>query len=288
MDKNSETIKPKRKSENPEIKAKRQTLKELSQGVPDKKKWIRIINDEGDFREWEYKGYTLRIVRPGLSEGSRDRRMLPLMFHLCGYVKLNKKSPLFGKGFTDEVLDWANFINPNTRVGDRGIIPLLGYSLGKRGSNIKVPIDVLFDVHGGVTYANHLEPLTWEQVEERRKNETKVKKEGKTPKKKQQIKEWWIGFDCGHAGDINSPMSIKFKETDPRMRYYSMGLVKKETERLADQIREYEKAYAQRWWRWILIIWKAITGTSREIIREARIGDIIERGKKYFIRIKNK
>ena len=89
--------------------------------------WI----DEPDEMDFEYMGYSCKIKRN-------------MMGSLCGYVKVPKDHPFFGKSYDD------------------------------------IPIEV----HGGLTYAENLDD------------------------------GYWIGFDCGHSGDL-SPYSNKQRELNP-------------------------------------------------------------------------
>ena len=79
--------------------------------------------------------------------------------------------------------------------------------------------DVDFDVHGGLTFAA---PAYWYS--------------GETA----EGLDWWLGFDCGHQGDL-SPGHLDrgiFSPTSGDV-YCNMAYVKDECERLADQIAAY-------------------------------------------------
>jgi hypothetical protein len=94
--------------------------------------------------------------------------------HRCGYVAVEKTSPLFGINYMDdlnkpELLKELN----QTEIGKRGLITLFCWD-GK-----KVTPEILFNIHGGITYANgnSCYPITRPRP------------------------LWWFGFDCAHFGD---------------------------------------------------------------------------------------
>lgn len=98
------------------------------------------------------------------------------MGHRCGYVGLPQSHPLYGVDYSDEssVLTFP----AGEEVGKRGIIPMLCAG-GEKASP-----DVVFDVHGGLTYAG-----------------------GRAEYPAPSDGLWWFGYDCGHAGDAPLPGS---------------------------------------------------------------------------------
>lgn len=97
------------------------------------------------------------------------------MGHRCGYVGVKKDSPLYGLSYTDKI----NSPQLSARlkevdIGKRGIIPVVCGRL----EGDEISLNILFDVHGSLTYAagNGKHPIEAEDT-------------------------WWFGFDCGHAGD---------------------------------------------------------------------------------------
>ena len=129
-----------------------------------------ILQKEGNYKAFEYKGYKCRILRMGEGMDPEYR-----MFHLCWYVLLTKKDKRYGK-------DWA---------------------------------EIPYSVHGGITYSSHKLHL-------------------------QQEEDWWrIGFDCGHAGDIN--MVFRLGRPESGFTYKTMEYEEEELKQLVDQIS------ADRW-----------------------------------------
>ena len=93
--------------------------------------------------------------------------------HRCGYVGVPASHPLFG----------AEYSEPHPALA----VPAEGEPVGKRSplavfcaagdaSRLQAP-DLVFDVHGGVTYS------------------------GKSDNYPVPSDLWWFGFDCAHAGD---------------------------------------------------------------------------------------
>ena len=105
------------------------------------------------------------------------------MGHRCGYVKIPSKHPLFGKGYSDNS-SFSPEVLQNLPIGDRGMIALITMDPAF------VRIVDLFDVHGSLTFAGNY----WDD------------------------KDWWLGFDCAHAGDAKDVtiMSKKYQEVEAK------------------------------------------------------------------------
>lgn len=88
--------------------------------------------------------------------------------HRCGYVGLTKKHPLYGIPYNEESA-YLKFPEKEN-IGKRGILAVIC-------SNGKATPEVVFDVHGSITYSGG--------------RDYPVKSDGL----------WWFGFDCGHLGD---------------------------------------------------------------------------------------
>lgn len=92
--------------------------------------------------------------------------------HWCGYVRVLNDSPLFGLSYSAELPDSLEPALERVMqgpVGKRGVMSLLCAS--KR-------VEMLFDVHGSLTFGNSY-----------------------APGQPEADGEWWFGFDCGHCDD---------------------------------------------------------------------------------------
>ncbi len=125
--------------------------------------------------------------------------------HRCGYVRVDKCHLLHGKGSADNCPELKEAYDKamNGPIGKRSPIPLL---LAAYSDNDEIRLDVLFDIHGGLTFA------------------------GKLCKEYDPNQGWWFGFDCAHAGDGFGPFS------DGPVR--SQEYVEQECESLAQQLSE--------------------------------------------------
>lgn len=164
---------------------------------------------ESDF---EYKGY--RCITTFTDMGFR-----------CGYVGIPNESCFYGKKYTDytnldrEIID-------DEPIGKRGIIAIV---LDAMDNNSKVRMDMLFDVHGGLTFSGSNHP--------------------------EDCGLWWLGFDCGHYNDGHDLDKIEelwgdidyIRERIAIDRKYDSGYperslkyVQQECRNLVDQIIEWE------------------------------------------------
>ena len=159
------------------------------------------------------------------------------MGHRCGYVGVPVGHPLYAKGYSSYLKVTQNEIEGEP-IGDRGVISLL--SLAFSDSDF-VNIEVYFDVHGGVTYSGG----------------------GKESNYPVESDLWWIGFDCGHAGDAADIESVEtyFKDDKHVQRMLEKHLysvyegdvvrtkeyVQNQCKKLADQIVEYCEKYEENY-----------------------------------------
>ena len=95
------------------------------------------------------------------------------MGHRCGYVGVPKGHPLYGVSYSEQC-DALTF-PADESIGKRGIIPVF-CSDGEKASP-----EIVFDVHGGITYSGGNDEYPVESD------------------------LWWFGYDCSHAGDSPSP-----------------------------------------------------------------------------------
>ena len=113
---------------------------------------------ESDF---EYKGY--RCVTIFTDRG-----------HRCGYVGVTENSKFYGKSFND--ITHIRLKDLHEPLGKRSILTLFGAPESEDGF---VRLDLLFDVHGGLTYGES----------------------GRNCAYPVESDLWWLGFDCAHCDD---------------------------------------------------------------------------------------
>jgi len=157
----------------------------------DKSKWPQgPWTDEPDEETFEHAGLACRIIRHSRSG------------NLCGYVRAPEAHPLYGKGYSDVVPEslrdsvQAALQSP---LGKRGILSALVYEP-------EAPrIDILFDVHGSLTFSGELHGA-----------------EGH-----------WFGFGCAHAGDLQPGYEYSFGDD---CEYRDIEYVRAECRSLAEQL----------------------------------------------------
>ena len=102
----------------------------------------------------------------------------------------------------------------NKPIGKRGIVSVFCWD-GK-----KVAMDLLFDVHGGITFSGKL----------------------------RDINGWWIGFDCAHSGDAKDTSIMDERHRELEEKYHlnfdgdivrTKEYVEQECKNLIDQIIKY-------------------------------------------------
>jgi hypothetical protein len=140
---------------------------------------------------WEAHGFHCRLARGPMG-------------HWCGYVGVDENHPLYGKGY-GESLDVLKPLQEQRLKEPLGETPSLAVMMSiLTGGEFNTSMDMVFNVHGGVTFA------------------------GKYPKENL----WLIGFDCAHSGDL-CPESNYSSASET---YRTLEYAKAETERLAAQI----------------------------------------------------
>lgn len=85
--------------------------------------------------------------------------------------------------------------------------------------------EVNVDVHGGLTFADKCQPS--EEGDHRGICHTEENAANAVV--------WWLGFDCAHSGDL----CPKYDRLYLDATYKTFAYVKRETERLADQLSEF-------------------------------------------------
>lgn len=110
--------------------------------------------------------------------------------HRCGYVGVPEGHPLYGKSYGEQ-LDCLKVLEDAEPVGERSPIALLIAA----GSGNYQSVDIAFDVHGSVTWADYLvDPKGDEGAELTAWGKAAIEaglKDGL----------WYIGYDCAHYGD---------------------------------------------------------------------------------------
>ena len=154
---------------------------------------------------------------------------LSYMGFRCGYVGVDKSSPLFEIDYQTD-LKKPELLKElkQTTFGKRGVIPFFCWD------DKTVSPEILFNVHGGITYSDKgIYPITT----------------------KEQI--WWFGFDCGHCDDAKDWKSVEAvfpeslyktcKQFDDRFSFSgeirSHNYVRQECKNLAEQISCVESTY---------------------------------------------
>ena len=152
----------------------------------------------------------------------------------CGYVGLPKGHPLYGKDYSDEIE--ATFEEVAEKpFGKRSPIQMFGF-IGCQPKD-KIELSLYFDVHGGITYANG----------------------GNNSTHPIESNLWWLGFDCGHAGDDkdwelveklwgNEPVVQRRLEYEKEIHFEgdelrTLEYVQQECKNLVDQIIDYCERY---------------------------------------------
>lgn len=140
------------------------------------------------------------------------------MGHRCGYVQICSGHPLFKKGYSDKIKIPKSFDVDKEKIGKRCPISIFCMNIKMDKKNIS--LDLLFNVHGGLTFSDFYKELG---------------------------KGWWLGFDCGHAGDAKD-ITIMTEECKGWFKDYPLfsddvvrteEYVETECKRLIDQIIKY-------------------------------------------------
>lgn len=141
--------------------------------------------------------------------------VLKVRGHNNGYVAIPESHPLFGVDYSSPATCLT--FPADEPIGKRGVVQLF-FSSGEPRP------DVVFNVHGGLTYASD------------RLSQVPVLEDEKL---------WWYGFDCAHYGDANSPEYLEAQRVlypDMPFMWQADGVyrteeyVVAECESLADQL----------------------------------------------------
>ncbi len=127
----------------------------------------------------------------------------------CGYAGVKEGHLLYEKKYSEVIPELRELADREIQyVPDERIpLPVLLDALLLNEKELKMTMDRVLLVHGGVTYTGY----QW--------------------KDKEYVKDLWlIGFDCAHAGDLTPKYDIGYGV------YRDLEYAKKETEYLASQI----------------------------------------------------
>jgi hypothetical protein len=128
----------------------------------------------------------------------------------CGYVGVLETSKLFGVGYHQPVALITQEVANNATVGNKSpMILLTACCGGDTEDSIRRSLDIVIDVHGGLTYSSDCPSTT--------------DKEKSYPITTDRPTHWF-GYDCAHYGD------------DPRVQ--DLEYCKQQCESLAIQLKE--------------------------------------------------
>ena len=100
--------------------------------------------------------------------------------HRCGYVAVSKISPLYGVEYAAQIPQITKEVVDNTAIGTKSPIIILTAGVNADDEDsIRRSLDILIDVHGGLTYSGKADGYP-----------VKLDNPG-----------WWFGYDCDHYGD---------------------------------------------------------------------------------------
>lgn len=104
--------------------------------------------------------------------------------HRCGYVGVQRDNPLFGLGHNKQTPLITKEMVQELELGKKSPILFIiaGVDADEDG-DIRRSLDVLIDVHGGITYADSANTSDYPVPDE------------------EYNPLWWFGFDTAHSGD---------------------------------------------------------------------------------------
>lgn len=130
----------------------------------------------------------------------------------CGYVGVPDTHPLYGKSGHEKLKVSDSILH--REIDDLRISPIALFCAdAEEAENNIIPLELCFDVHGGITWTeDHAGGPSHEG-------------EGR----------WWFGFDCSHSKDL-APLLSKM----PGCEYRNASYVEHECQELARQLSEWE------------------------------------------------
>lgn len=188
-------------------------MKTLEWNSIDKSSWLDgPWQSEPDKRQWrdEATGLPCLIVRS------------PSGGNLCGYVGISKGHPLYEKSYSDRIPVPSR---DDVKIGPN-FSPIALLLESSREDDGCCAIDVLLDVHGGITFGAHCHA----HPEGEGRGVCHVVEAG------EDDHVWWLGFDCAHAWDVSPAYDFS---RGPDSSYRDFAYVESEVTKLAQQLAEY-------------------------------------------------
>lgn len=121
-------------------------------------------------RPWDTEPKELQFEAEGLRCAMRRYEM----GYWCGYVGVGRDHPLYGLPRNHLLKLPLSWFEHRRGLQGTGAIDMLLHATSGRRLEDACAIGMAFEVHGGVTFANH---------------------------RSEDPDLWWFGFDCSHAGD---------------------------------------------------------------------------------------
>ena len=172
----------------------------------------------------------------------------------CGYVGVPEGHPLYEVGTYDE--SPALIARRDARLKEPADVEHAGLSLllAILGGEVAPSPGEALSVHGGVTFTGFCHEPTEEEWIENKTNLTlhdwreqeMARRICHVPEPGRPTKVWWIGFDCGHSGDLQPSMAASMRKVLGRpsvlerdgSTYRTVEYVEGQVARLAKQLHE--------------------------------------------------
>ena len=136
----------------------------------------------------------------------------------CGYVGIGEGHPLHGKDYSTRIHAPKHLLERPVDNDRISVISMFCAQASELEDGI-VSLDLCFDVHGGLTWAN---PYA-----------------GGPAHKDKNL--WWFGFDCGHAGDL-CPKYEAGQFGHEHYAYRDIAYAENDCRDLARQLAEWPRA----------------------------------------------
>lgn len=162
-----------------------------------------VLHKEGNYHFFKEGDYICAVLR--MPSGN-----------LNGYVAIPSTHPLFEKNYSDHCDNLSPVVFNGNYIG------LLAMAFSETNNAEMTPINIYFNVHGGITFASSglkgIEAGLFGNV-------------------------WWFGFDTSHSGDLR-PFQTEIDRMFPIQtdEYRSMAYVIEQTKSLAQQLLQYAHA----------------------------------------------